>query len=374
MPANQTITASDFFNFVAKTRAKASEVNTNFTMFRGHILPFDPNTIATASDTYDLGASDAQWNNGYFNNFPKVNGQGLNNVMWQPGAYGLGVFQDTTTTWTIKKEDGTNLSTTNYGIVRAYQHPAAVNTGSSQYVEITITANVDITSSGSNWHIGGAANMSVTVLDLVYLYDYSVGSFGLSYYVGSARPIIPASRCSTGATTSAEAIRTASAVNTLCSVTPCFWMYCTYVASGSHWRLRADGYNNVHHGSSDGIVRHYQPTITGYSANPPLLVRWTMHGETVWFNYHHTGTAYGTSNTAGLKGSVPIPPQSNYMLATTRVIDSSAIQTLTGFCWMTTGGHAYDVYKDMQGTGWTAINGKGYEVNACYRSYDDYSG
>lgn len=59
MPSQATITA--FYSFTANTKARASQVNGNFDVFRGHLLPIDPNTQTAISATYDLGSSDYRW-------------------------------------------------------------------------------------------------------------------------------------------------------------------------------------------------------------------------------------------------------------------------------------------------------------------------
>lgn len=60
-----TITAYNTFN--ANTKAKSSEVNTNFSNHRGHLIPIDPNTAAAgASNTYDNGTYEHHWRSGYF--------------------------------------------------------------------------------------------------------------------------------------------------------------------------------------------------------------------------------------------------------------------------------------------------------------------
>ncbi len=64
MPSTATITA--FYSFSPQTVISSSQVNTNFSNFRGHILPVDPNTsTAATSGTYDLGAQDHYWRNYY---------------------------------------------------------------------------------------------------------------------------------------------------------------------------------------------------------------------------------------------------------------------------------------------------------------------
>lgn len=63
MPSTATITS--FYSFTALTRIKSAEVNANFSNFRGHVIPIDPNTIAASDLTYDLGSSEYKWNNVY---------------------------------------------------------------------------------------------------------------------------------------------------------------------------------------------------------------------------------------------------------------------------------------------------------------------
>lgn len=63
MPSSATITA--FYNFSANTKARASQVNTNFDVFRGHIIPVHPSTSTSANNTYDLGSYDYKWRTAY---------------------------------------------------------------------------------------------------------------------------------------------------------------------------------------------------------------------------------------------------------------------------------------------------------------------
>lgn len=63
MPSSATITA--FYTFVANTKARSSQVNYNFTLFRGHNIPIEPLTATAANLTYDLGSSEYRWRYGY---------------------------------------------------------------------------------------------------------------------------------------------------------------------------------------------------------------------------------------------------------------------------------------------------------------------
>lgn len=65
MPSTATITS--FYTFTQNTKARASEVNTNFSVFRGHILPINTDTASASDLTYNLGATDHRWGTLYVN-------------------------------------------------------------------------------------------------------------------------------------------------------------------------------------------------------------------------------------------------------------------------------------------------------------------
>lgn len=63
MPSSATITA--FYSFSAGHRARSSFVNANFNLFRGHLVPIDPNTATATDNTYDLGSDEHRWRTAY---------------------------------------------------------------------------------------------------------------------------------------------------------------------------------------------------------------------------------------------------------------------------------------------------------------------
>lgn len=67
MPSSQTITS--FFTFTPDTLIESAHHNTNFGVFRGHIIPVNPNTsTAGTTGSYDIGSSEYSWRNVYTNN------------------------------------------------------------------------------------------------------------------------------------------------------------------------------------------------------------------------------------------------------------------------------------------------------------------
>jgi hypothetical protein len=63
MPSSATITS--FYNFTANTRARATQVNTNFDAFRGHLVPIEPLTATSSDISHDLGSDEHRWRTSY---------------------------------------------------------------------------------------------------------------------------------------------------------------------------------------------------------------------------------------------------------------------------------------------------------------------
>lgn len=76
MPASATVTAFNEFTPKAKTGIiKSSEVDANFDVFRGHVIPIDPTAAAGADNSYDLGSSEYYWRNAYIKNLGSATSQ-----------------------------------------------------------------------------------------------------------------------------------------------------------------------------------------------------------------------------------------------------------------------------------------------------------
>lgn len=61
-------TITSFTTFLPDTPARSSEVNTNFSNFRGDIIPVNENTTSSSDLTHDLGTTDHRWNFKYVKN------------------------------------------------------------------------------------------------------------------------------------------------------------------------------------------------------------------------------------------------------------------------------------------------------------------
>jgi hypothetical protein len=60
-------TITVYYEFTASTKARASQVNANFSNHRGHRLPIDPTATSATTDTYNLGSEDYRWLNVFAN-------------------------------------------------------------------------------------------------------------------------------------------------------------------------------------------------------------------------------------------------------------------------------------------------------------------
>lgn len=61
-------TITTYHTFVQATKARASQVNTNFSNYRGDLLPIYENTAAASNHEHHLGATDHRWLNAYIDN------------------------------------------------------------------------------------------------------------------------------------------------------------------------------------------------------------------------------------------------------------------------------------------------------------------
>jgi hypothetical protein len=63
MPASQTITG--FNVFVPASMIRSAQMNANFSVFRGHLIPINTDAATSSDLTHDLGAPTHRWNNIY---------------------------------------------------------------------------------------------------------------------------------------------------------------------------------------------------------------------------------------------------------------------------------------------------------------------
>lgn len=71
MPSTATITA--YYSFTGGTKARASQVQNNFDVSRGHRIPIDPNTQTGSNLSYDLGSTEYQWRSAYVGGYTITN-------------------------------------------------------------------------------------------------------------------------------------------------------------------------------------------------------------------------------------------------------------------------------------------------------------
>jgi hypothetical protein len=58
-------TISTYYTFQAGTKARASQVNTNFSNYRGDLLPINEATVTASDNVHNLGSADHYWKTGY---------------------------------------------------------------------------------------------------------------------------------------------------------------------------------------------------------------------------------------------------------------------------------------------------------------------
>jgi hypothetical protein len=138
MPSTATITS--FYTFTAGTKARAAQVNGNFDIFRGHIVPIDPNTQTSINNTYDLGSTEYRWRTGYFDSVNRGEDQGtITSASGKCARSGFGasaIFGNTTTATPII---GTTLTVTCTGRPLQFRINPSMPNG-SQVAELALSA------------------------------------------------------------------------------------------------------------------------------------------------------------------------------------------------------------------------------------------
>ena len=60
-------TITTYYTFQPATKARSSQVNTNFSNYRGDLLPINEATATASNEVHNLGAIDHRWNTAYLN-------------------------------------------------------------------------------------------------------------------------------------------------------------------------------------------------------------------------------------------------------------------------------------------------------------------
>lgn len=77
-----TITA--YNTFTAGTKAKAAEVNANFSNHRGTLVPINENTASASDLSHDIGSSEHRWQTGYFGTVDMAGSTSTTDVKFVP--------------------------------------------------------------------------------------------------------------------------------------------------------------------------------------------------------------------------------------------------------------------------------------------------
>ncbi len=102
-------TITSFYTFSAGSKARSSQVNVNFSNYRGDLLPINEDTITASDSTHHLGGPDHRWNKAYVNLIDfksSTTGAGLILVGDTTNTTGAWKFQINSVTVAEVKADG----------------------------------------------------------------------------------------------------------------------------------------------------------------------------------------------------------------------------------------------------------------------------
>lgn len=106
-------TITTYHTFVQATKARASQVNTNFSMHRGDLLPIYETTAAASDSVHDLGLPDHRWLTEYVNNIDfKSSTTGAGLILRGDTALTAGAFKFDINSITVAKIGATGMDAT----------------------------------------------------------------------------------------------------------------------------------------------------------------------------------------------------------------------------------------------------------------------
>lgn len=156
MPSSATITA--FYSFAALTTIRSSEVNNNFSTYRGHILPVDPNTsTAATTETYDLGSSDHRWRYVYGKINPSIVSTTGSMTLTHTNQIALMNSTAATITATLPTAVGNTGSTLIIKNIGTAGKTVYIDANGTETIDNTLTVNIvdseaiALVSDGGNW-------------------------------------------------------------------------------------------------------------------------------------------------------------------------------------------------------------------------------
>jgi hypothetical protein len=110
MPSSATITA--LYTFTPYTKARAVQINADFSNLRGHMLPLDPTATSASDQNYDLGSSEYRWRNAFLSTISLSISTGDSQVLSGTTAGGFKFVNGATTTFSLLGTDFQGLNAT----------------------------------------------------------------------------------------------------------------------------------------------------------------------------------------------------------------------------------------------------------------------
>lgn len=283
-------------------------------------------------------------------------------ILAQQGLYNIAFAQGTDSSQLkITSAQGSALSSSNFGKVIIRSSTAGT------YREFTVTSDVTLDLTGCHWDLDGKGDITGVILRVYAIDDngtlrWGIGYQGGFYYIRNTQDDTTAANINLP-----EEIYTNGNVATDNSpMRDVGWVKANFTDAANEWALTEYHPNE----SADGIWQDYgTPVFTGFSADPTnLLVRWTMHGNNVIYQY--TYAAVGTSNATTYTMTAPIKAKDQYQEGVGSYVYDNGV-TLTSESLVNTqaGTNILDIYSDASGAGWTAANDKASTVKIVYEAY-----
>ncbi len=264
----------------------------------------------------------------------------------------------------ITSANGTALSASNYGTVTL---PSTVTAGQS--VTFTITADVSLLLTGIHGGAGTLGDITGAILRVLAINDNATLKWGVGR-AGGRKTLLTTDTSATQ--TSVDAFEkvfctsaVASASNTCRELGYCYANFDDAGGSSEDlWIIQSNIYSIVTGSIADGLWQPWNPAPTGFVTAPtPGVARWSQTGRDINVEYY---SGDGTSNATTLTFSLPTKEKNGQILFLGGGKDNGAVQTAPMRMDLAAGSRTATIYKDLNGTAFTASGTKMIVFNSTY--------
>lgn len=266
---------------------------------------------------------------------------------------------DTNDSIKLTSRDGTALSSTNKVFATLADDSTPGKTESFSF-----TSDMTLKLSGAHWGLDAKGNVTGAILRVGLINDGGATPALAVYYVGGLSAV-PSTSCTSTPTsvTSGTAVLVNRSLNSgTWPIKEIGYFLANFTDATNVWAIQT---SEIWPGkSADGIWQTWNPSFTGFSANPSVMLsKWTQFGKMIRIDLN---TLTGTSNSTGFTFSLPVKAKDYFSGIAPIIVDNGSFQTTPGR--VSVSSTTCSITKDCATGSWTSSGTKYAAANLTYEA------